>query len=73
MRVLSERNTKATGKYIRVPLSALRYKRVPVSREELTAAAVREPQRSTLNDKTAQERGMSRLGAVARSFMQTAL
>ena len=52
-----ERNKEATGKYIRVPL---RYKRVSVSREKLTAAAVFEPQRSTLNVKTAQERGMCR-------------
>ena len=28
-----ERNKEATGKYTRVPLSALRYKRVSVSRE----------------------------------------
>ncbi len=59
-----ERNKEATGKYIRVPLSALRYKRVSVSREKLSPAAVFEPQRSTLNDKTAQLLSMSRLGAV---------
>jgi hypothetical protein len=56
-----ERNKEATGKYTRVPL---RYKRVSVSREKLAAAAVRQPQRSTLNDKTAQERGMSRAVAM---------
>ena len=59
-----ERNKEATGKYTRVPLSALRYKLVSVSREKLTAAAVFEPQRSTLNDKTAQERGMCRVARV---------
>ena len=59
-----ERNKEATGKYTRVPLSALRYKRVTVSREKLTAAAVRQPQRSTLNDKTAKERGMSKAVAM---------
>jgi hypothetical protein len=55
-----ERNKDATGKYTRVPLSALRCRRVSVSREKLTAAAVREPQRSTLNDKTAPGSGMRR-------------
>ncbi len=59
-----ERNKAATGKYTRGPLSALRCRRVTVSREKLTAAAVRQPQRSTLNDKTAQERGMSRAVAM---------
>ena len=52
-----ERNKEATGKYTRAPLSALRYKRVSVSREKVAAAAVFEPQ-MTLNDKTAQEWGM---------------
>lgn len=56
-----ERNKKATGKYTRVPL---RYKRVSVNREKLAAAAIRQPQRSTLNEKTAQERGMSRAVAM---------
>jgi hypothetical protein len=65
-----ERNKDATGKYTRMPL---RYKQVSVSREKLTAAAVFEPHGSTLNDKTAQERGMCRGGSNVRSYMQTAL
>ncbi len=52
-----ERNKEAMGNYTRVPLRALCYIRVSVSREKLTAAALREPQRSTHNDKNCSREG----------------